>query len=311
MVRLEQDLADGERSADVIGHPHCWGKHGPMTIPCSVETRENDRPRVIMEMAVQLWPLQGEDWHLQEKSEEVAEGKRLDTLEALYTPLNSRAVLRFHKDTKLLHSISIDGVKGGELGTHTHAYSNFVERCGAMMPDHNVKSFDGRVWVEEDVLQLECTPVEEALFVRPAQVKEGYFDVRQEEGQVVACIDGAETRDDLMIATEDVGVELLGGWQEHVLNSEQSQHCVAVVADDEGLIGSLRIKRMPASKYLSVYSPNFSQGSIAGLVDILRAEAKARGYEMQSPVRVMIFDNDGMGQTGESVAQVSVAIAKE
>ncbi|MBT6211665.1 MAG: hypothetical protein HOI35_16805 [Woeseia sp.] len=310
MVRLEQENADGEKSADVIGHPHCWGKHGPIVISCSDETRENDRPRVIMEMAVQLWPLQGSDWSLLTRSEEMAGGLQIDVLEALYRPLDSKVTFRFDRKTQLLHSMSIHGVKGGELGTHTHEYSEFNEHCGVIMADHNVKSFEGRIWVEEDVLSLECGQVDEAFFVRPAQVAEGYIEEQSENGHVVACVDGRGTRDELATAVENAGIDILGGWQEHILNDEKSQLCVAVQADPDDTFDDLFIKHVPASDYLAIYSMSPSAENVEAMTTSLKSESLAREYDMRWPVRVMIFDNDGMGLTGETVVQVSAAVGK-
>lgn len=311
MVRLEQENADGEKSADVIGHPHCWGKHGPIVISCSDETRENDRPRVIMEMAVQLWPLKGPDWSLLTRTEEAADRLQIDVLEALYRPLDSKVTIRFDQNTHLLHSMSIDGIKGGELGTHTHEYSEFNEHCGVIMADHNVKSFQGRVWVEEDVLSLECEQVDEELFISPAQVAEGYIEEQSEDEHVIACVDGRETRDELVTAVAKARIDILGGLQEHLLNNKQSQFCVAVQAAPGDTFDDLFIKHVPASDYLAVYSLNPSRENVAAMATALQSESLSRNYDLRWPIRVMIFDNDGMGLTGEAVVQASAAVTRK
>ncbi len=312
MVRLEQDIGEGKKSADVIGHPHCWGKHGPVIIACSAETRENDRPRVVMEMAAQLWPLQGPDWNLIGRSEEMADnGLKVDVLEALYLPLDSKTTIRFDQETHLLHSMSIDGVKGGEKGTHTHRFSDFDERCGVMMANHNVKSFEGQVWVEEDVLNLECGTVDESMFIRPAQVEEGHAEIQQEEEQALACIDDGGTRDELVHAADVAGVDIMGGWQTHLLSDERSRLCVAVPADTSSTTAGLIIRQSPASDYLSIYSLNSSRENVASLVETLQAEAAQSKHDIRWPIRVMVFDNDGMGLTGESIVQASAAIIRK
>ena len=177
MVRLEVDLGAGERSADVIGHPHCWGMIGPASFPCSSETRENDRPRVVMEMAAQLWPLLGDGWRLDEAIVH-AEGDRV--VRATYLPLDTEALLTFDDPSLLLRRIESDGVKEGVLGTHRHDYSVYEERCGVRMPMRNEKSFEGEIWVAEEILEIHCQPVDEALFVRPPQVTEGAIVLRRE-----------------------------------------------------------------------------------------------------------------------------------
>jgi len=293
MVRLESDLGNGERSADVIGHPHCWGKNGPMTFPCSAETRENDRPRVVMEMAAQLWSLRGDDWTLLSTSEETVDGVAMDALHARYEPLDSPAILRFRQDSGMLHSISIDGIKGGKAGTHTHEYSAFAEHCGVLMPMHNIKSFESDVWVEEDILQLECVDVDEAMFVRPEQVTEGHVEESQADAMRFVCKPAAE---------------LDGPRQLHVADNGSAKFCAPTDADaasDDDVVV------LPASTQLSVYSLESSPEKLAAMLHVLEQEAAVRNYELQWPVRVMTYDNDGMGLTGEIVVEAAVAVEQK
>jgi len=293
MVRLETDLGNGERSADVIGHPHCWGKNGPMTFPCSAETRENDRPRVVMEMAAQLWPLRGENWSLLSTSVEIVDGVPLDALHTRYEPLNSAAVLRFKQDSGIMHSISIDGIKGGRKGTHTHVYSEFTEQCGVLMPMHNVKSFEGDIWVEEDILQIECIEVAESMFLRPEQVADGYVDDRYGEGQLLSCAD-------------ELGAGIEGIVQRLIERDGSEQFCTSAGAD-----AATKVVTLPESRQLSVYYIEPSSGRLNSVVDALQLEARARDLDVQWPVRVMTYDNDGMGLTGEVVVEATVAVSKK
>lgn len=295
MIRLEMDLGNGARSADVIGHPHCWGKSGPMTFPCSAETRENDRPRVVMEMAAQIWPLRGDSWTLLGTSVESVAGSQLDVLLARYEPLDSHVTLRFRQDTGLLHSISVDGIKGGNMGTHTHEYSKFEESCEVLMPTHNVKSFEGDVWVEEDILHLECTDIDEAMFVRPEQVAEGYIDERMGEESTFIC-------------STEIGAESKGLMQRHIDEGGSEQFCVAGGSDaDDSAITST----IPASMQLSTYSLRATSAKTTEMIETLRDAARARDYEMNWPVRVVTYDNDGMGLTGEIVVEATIAVDKK
>ncbi len=200
MVRLESDLGGGERSADVIGHPHCWGMIGPASFPCSAETRENDRPRVVMEMAAQLWPLVGEDWTLDAATVSPTGGR---VVRATYLPLDTEALLTFDAESHLLSRIEVDGVKEGVLGTHRHDYSAYEERCGVRMPMHNEKSFEGETWVAEDLLAIRCEPVDEALFVRPAQVEEGTIVLRREGEALLLSLFSLEPVDERLASLED------------------------------------------------------------------------------------------------------------
>ena len=123
-------------------------------------------------------------------------------------------------------------------------------------------------------------------------------------------MDGRGTRDELATAVENAGIDILGGWQEHILNDEKSQLCVAVQADPDDTFDDLFIKHVPASDYLAIYSMSPSAENVEAMTTSLKSESLAREYDMRWPVRVMIFDNDGMGLTGETVVQVSAAVGK-
>ena len=295
MVRLESDLGNGERSADVIGHPHCWGKKGPMIIACSAETRENDRPRVVMEMAAQLWPLRGDDWRLLSTAAERVDGIELATLYAHYKPMNSLAVLRFDAENGLLHSISIDGIKAGRAGTHTHVYSAYEERCGVLMPTHNVKSFEGDIWVKEDILHMECVDVAESLFVRPEQVADGFIDERTVGEQSLVCVEHTE-------------VKMEGLVQRHIAEDGSMSKCLS--SDSESAVVGDAIS-LPASKQLSIYGVESSAENVTQMITALQNEVTNRNYELRWPIRVITYDNDGMGPTGETVVEVTVAVLEK
>jgi len=311
MVRLEQGLGNGEKSADVIGDAHCWGARGPVSVPCSRETRANDLPRVIMEMAVQLWPLKEEDWEVLAASST----DDADLVTARFIPRDSIAEFTFDKSTHMLGSISIEGIKEGVSGTHLHVYSDYREFCGVRMPAHNVKSFEGEVWVAEDVLSIECKPVLEEFFVRPVQVEDGAFLSGHLEESIVACLKydstasgPAELEAALVDGIESNQLVITGGPQRHLINEGDIQLCMPVERDDAGEDTDLIVRSVPASEALSVFSLHaFDPGSLI-LVEKLLSEVEDRNLTPGGPVRVHQYDNDGMGMTGEVVVEMQVPV---
>ena len=315
MVRLEQDLGNGEKSADVIGDPHCWGMHGPVSIPCSPETRENDRPRVIMEMASQLWPLKGEDWVLLGAGEVATGDERMDKVTARYMPRDTRVEFVFDGATRMLRSISVEGIKGGVLGTHLHIYSDYEDYCGVKMPSHNVKSFEGEVWVEEDVLAVSCRPVEEGLFIRPPQVAEGTIvDGHADPATLVCAPDDHQAsslsaaEDELHAAIGGKRLSVIGPLQRLIFDDGRAQACVPVKSasfgDDEYLV----VKPQPEADVLSIFSLQAYDEGSSELADELRAEAMRRNLRPSGPMRLLQYDNDGMGLSGELVVELQLPV---
>ena len=316
MVRLAQDLGDGNESADVIGDPHCWGMRGPVSIPCSPETRENDRPRVIMEIAVQLWPLREEEWVLTSAASQSIDGVRFDTVTARYLPRDTVAEFKFDPDTHLLHSISVRGVKEGVNGTHVHKFSEYKEYCGVQMPSHNEKSFEGDVWVAEDLLELECQPVQESLFLRPQQVAAGAFSAGHADSTWLACTPEStaisslpEQQERLHTAISTNELRLGGPTHSQILEDGTIRSCAPVEADAareyEGLVTELS----PDTDLLSIFSLQAYDAS-SSLVDRLRAEVQKRNLISTGPVRLVRYDNDGMGLTGELVVELQLPVEK-
>jgi hypothetical protein len=315
MVRLEQDSGDGRRSADVIGDPHCWGMAGVVSIPCSSETRENDRPRVIMEMAVQMWPLLQQPWELRSASTREEAGRTLDIVEAFYAPRNTLVELAFDGETHLLNSMSVSGIKRGVVGRHLHVYSDYVERCGVKMPAHNIKSFEGEVWVAEDVLELQCIPVDESLFTRPTQVSDEFTLLMGLSDTLLVCVNQAvpaETtqvsQDNLAGAVLDNGLAAVDDPGEYLFEDGMAKLCIPVQDIDDLAVPGLSTHQIVEGKALSIYALGGIDGRKDSIIQKLGAAAEELGYELEWPIRMTTFDNDGMGLTGEVVVELSAPI---
>ena len=316
MVRLAQDLGDGNESADVIGDPHCWGMQDPVSIPCSPETRENDRPRVIMEIAVQLWPLRKKEWVLISTASQSLHGRRFDSVAARYLPRDTVAEFLFDPDTHLLHSISVQGVKEGVYGTHVHTFSEYKEFCGVLMPSHNEKLFEGDVWVAEDVLDLECQPVQESLFLRPQQVAEGALSAGHADSTWLVCTPDSiaisslpEQQERLHAAISKNELRPTGPTLSHILEDGTLQSCAPLEADAAREYEGLVSKLLPDTELLSIFSLQDYDGS-PSLVDQLRNEVQRRNLVSTGPIRMVRYDNDGMGLTGELVVELQLSVEK-
>lgn len=299
MIRLEQDMPDGGRSADVIGHPHCWGKHGPFSLPCSPETRENDRPRVVMEMAAQLWTVLENDWQINDRSVRTS-SDGLNTFVARYLPLNTDVTFGFDSVSNLLSYMTVDGTKDGVYGTHRHEYSNFRERCGALMPFGNVKSFEGEEWVREEFLSLRCEPVEESLFVRPAQVENGFTRSGSIESATVACSESAFPTDET--------IEQIGPGLQLIESTGHREHCVPVSSGSVAAVDGVSIRHLETREAVEAYFVNESEADYSRLLQPARQFAAKNGQELGWPLVLHQFDNDGMGLTGEIVIVLAAPV---
>lgn len=316
MVRLEQDQGEGQRSADVIGDPHCWGMAGVVSMACSPETRENDRPRVIMEMAMQLWPLLQAPWELRSASRREESEQSYDVVETYYAPRQSTVELSFDSDTHLLSRIAVSGIRRGVEGQHMHVYSDFVERCGVQMPSHNVKSFEGEVWVEEDVLELQCIPVDESMFERPPQVTDGsILETRNSDALLVCSGDAGPTgisRDsntDLESTIVAAGLVVVGPANEFLNKTGSSQLCMPIQESNIPQGADLATLRITGGRTLSIYAVNGIENRQNILIQTLLDAVVELGEVPDWPIRMTTFDNDGMGLTGEVIVELSVGMS--
>ncbi|MCP4048158.1 MAG: hypothetical protein GY732_19455 [Gammaproteobacteria bacterium] len=315
MVRLESDLGDGKFSADVIGHPHCWGSSAPVSFSCSAETRENDRPRVIMEMASQLWTMKGADWKLLRATDVLNDGKQYKQLSAHYIPLATDIRMYIDSDTNLLHSIEVEGVKAGVSGIHKHLYSQFKKNCGVLMPFHNIKSFNGDVWVAEDILGLECIPMSEELFVQPEQVEEGYFLEETPAPLTLMCAqnDGvsfpeSDAREQFTDDLEANNVSMEGFVLEQISEDGRVRLCAPVDVNANARLPGFQITPGNQVKILSVFTLNQDETSNRMTIEQLLTELETRGHKPVWPIRILRYDNDGMGKIVEVVSKMSIGI---
>lgn len=300
MIRLEQDLPDGGRSADVIGHPHCWGKHGPFSMPCSVETRENDRPRVVMEMAAQLWTLLGNDWRIEEQSGEQSAQDGVRTFVAHYLPLDTDVTFGIDAASGLLSYMTVKGTKEGVFGTHRHEYSDFREQCGVLMPFANVKSFEGDVWVREEFLSLKCIAVDESLFTRPTQVENGFTRTSTIEPAVLACAAPG--------VLDSLDIEQVGAPLQLIEKTGAKAHCVPVASPPLDAPEGVSIRQLEGRKSVEAYFVDVTGEDHVKLLEPVRNHAERNGQQLSWPLLLRRFDNDGMGLTGESVVLLAMPV---
>ena len=316
MVRLEQDLDDGTLSGDVIGDPHCWGRAGVVVIRCSDETRENDRPRVIMEMAAQLWPLTGPDWELRSATRTALSDRDTDVVEALYRPRETVATFEFDRATHRLERISVAGVKRGVLGVHVHEYSDYRQACDVLMPHRNIKSFEGEVWVEEEILDLECMPIDEALFEEPAQVVDGAIvDLRIESATTIckdiepSARDHADVHAKLENMLEHQGIDAIGNPVHYRYEDASEKLCVPIPEGRAAGVSAAVLETFAEGNGKAIYAVDPELPLTEQYLDALLENLRAGGDEPRWPIRSIVYDNDGMGPTGDVIVELAVVAA--
>ncbi len=150
------------------------------------------------------------------------------------------------------------------------------------MAAHNVKSFNGDIWVEENILSLRCKNVEEAFFSSPAQVATGTLAVRMVEQATMSCVRIPGAGDEVCFTP--------GSW---------------APAEADGAVEQL----LPASRVISSY--RLADVATNLPAEKLRMLDHARSLELQraGPIRLIKHDRDGMGLTDEVIYELQLPVA--
>ncbi|MDG2375487.1 MAG: hypothetical protein P8M18_03965, partial [Woeseiaceae bacterium] len=126
----------------------------------------------------------------------------------------------------------------------------------------------------------------------PEQVPDCFIDERTADEQSLVCVEQTE-------------VELEGLVQRHIAEDGSMSTCLS--SDGESAVVGDAIS-LPASRQLSIYGFESSAENVTQMITALQDEATTRHYELRWPIRVITYDNDGMGPTGETVVEVTVAV---
>jgi effector-binding domain-containing protein len=308
LVRMDLQMS-GERMSMVMGADPCWMQSGPVVTACSQEDRQINRKTSAMGEAMRLAPLRRPGWEISARRADV-DGRPADVFVVRNAAAGAEGMLIIDAETHSLLKSVYTATMHGQEGEVAVVPAEYEDLCGVRTPTRIVSTFDGAPYVEEEVVDLQCGPVDDAVFAEPPQVADGTVAVREVPPVTVAC--------DVMKGPYD-GIpaafgRLMGFLGERKLEPAGAAQLLYVVcpADTKdpkkyvtevcfpvGLVapaaeektGEFVVKALPAAKVLSVYGVGPSDAKSAELAKRAMAEAKTRKLEPAGHMRQISYSD--------------------
>ncbi len=185
-MRMEVAMHSGEQMTMMFGLQDCWTQSGPVVMPCMKDEQESDRKMMAFDKALMLWPLSEKGWQI--TAGKVKQGDReLDSLAVTNTELGIDGKLLFDPETHLVVGASYKGNHMGQAGDIAYELSDYKDFCDVKVPGTSKMTFNGKPYMDEKCLEVECAALPDEKFAKPEQVKDGTIAKRQIPGGTIAC----------------------------------------------------------------------------------------------------------------------------
>jgi effector-binding domain-containing protein len=185
LVRMDVTMS-GEPMSMVMGDDPCWMAIGPVVQPCSAEERRMNAMMSAMGEAMLLAPLKRPGWELRSRSGE-AGGRPADVIAVRNTAVGASGELYFDPESHRLVEARYPATMHGQEAEVAVTLSQYKDLCGVQTFSKSVSTFGGAPYVEEEVLEMTCAPVDDAAFAAPPQVADGTAVEKDVPSMTVAC----------------------------------------------------------------------------------------------------------------------------
>jgi effector-binding domain-containing protein len=188
VVRMDIVMGDGEKMSMVMGVDPCWMTSGPVVIECTKDERAANRVMVAMSRSMMLAPLKEPGWTVALADAVEVDGRKCDALAVENAKSGAKGTLAFDPETRLLARAEYTAVMMGQPTRFVSWPSDYRELCGVRMAGRWKMTMNDQPYVEEEILELACGPVEEAALAPPAQVADGTIVERVIRPLTGACM---------------------------------------------------------------------------------------------------------------------------
>jgi hypothetical protein len=186
VVRMDVAMSGEPMSMVMAGDP-CWMKTGPVVTPCSAEDRAANRKMSAMGEAMRLAPLVEPGWDVTAQRADV-DGRPADVFTVRNAAVGAEGMLVFDAETHVMTKATYAMTMHGREAEVLVVPSGYREMCGVQMPAKMVSTFGGAPYVEEEIVDLRCEPIDDAVFAQPAQVADGTVVEREAPAAAVGCV---------------------------------------------------------------------------------------------------------------------------
>jgi effector-binding domain-containing protein len=210
------------------------------------------------------------------------------------------------------------------------ALSEFEELCGVLTFSKSVATFGGAPYVEEEILEMACGPVDDAVFAAPAQVADGTVVEKEVPAMTVACAvmrgpyDGVGTALGKLSAfmaerrLAPAGAPTLLYVVSPAETKDPAKYvtevCFPVAAPPPAVpeeSGELVIKGLPAARVLAVYGVGPSEKTSPVMAQRASDEAKARQLVAAGRLRQISFSDPATTAPDQQVSELQLPVERK
>jgi len=330
VVRMDITMPGDEKMAMVTGVDNCWMTSGPVVIDCSREEREANRVNIAMSRASLLWPLEEPGWKISPAGAVEVGGRKCDAIEIEHAATGAKGILAFDPVTRLLAFARYDAKMMGQPVRFESWPSDYEDFCGVKMAARWKMTMNGKPYVDEEILDLACVPIEAAALAPPEQVADNTVVERTFQACTGACV---TMKGPYSGTGEALGrlMGFLGGKQLMPMGAPmmaylkappevkdpaefETEVCFPVGAPppaEPQVEGAFTIKAFPRTKVLAAYGLGPYDKRSPELAGLVAAELGKRGLEATGPMRQISYSDPQSVPPEKLVSEVQIPIASE
>ncbi|MBW2523468.1 MAG: GyrI-like domain-containing protein [Deltaproteobacteria bacterium] len=325
-VRTDATSPLGFPFARVEAVDDCWLQRGPAVIPCMPDGTQNSAKLQQLIRLAQLWPLKkGEGGQLTADTI-VRDGKELDALHVKSPELEG--TLLFDEQTHLVAGVEFEASFMGMKGKFEGVFSEHEPHCGVPMPTRWQASFGGRQFVDEKMSDLECGPLDDAIFARPKQVADGTVALRTHPAMAAVCLthvgpyEGMSSKMPLLFGyvmknrAPGIGAPLVTYRKAPPAVKEpekfETDLCMRLnEPTDEGTLeGGLVARQLEQSDILVAYGVGEMAAKMKELTGLLMMEAKKRKLKPAGPLRLVAHASPAAFPPNQTLVELQLPVKK-
>lgn len=183
---VEYVIPYGDRVILGTGPDACWRKRGEVVIPCDGEHKTHASRLARLYDASWIWPLaQRKD--LKVTTNKVQhDGKTYDGL-TITEAGKELGMLLLDEATALVRGLKMQTTLDGKSGEYVVMFDKFEKRCGTEVAAKRIHTFAGEPYLSESFVGPICEEIEDKVFARPEQVKDGLVKLKHKGTSHLAC----------------------------------------------------------------------------------------------------------------------------
>ncbi len=185
-MRLEYVSPTPDQVIQVASESQCWQKIGRAVVSCLKPVERHTHRLGKLLRYSWLWPLKERKAGKIKPEKVTLGGKTYQGLTILEGD-STLGTLLFDTDTDLVAGLQMETTLMGESGLFVGTFSGLQKQCGVQIPTKREYTFKGQPFLSETFDGIVCEKIEEKVFTRPPQVKQGLVEIKNIASSSNAC----------------------------------------------------------------------------------------------------------------------------